>query len=161
MSVIEAGDIVAYQGTAWYSPLIRKFTGGGPYSHIAIVTATKPFIQVTEALTRVVVNPLDVSIKGAAHAWILHPPIPSDSARDRAVERALSYVGRDYGWIDLALQAADAETQSKFFTEHFAETYAPICSMLADLAEPILGMNPKSITPNDFAKLGWPTDQLK
>lgn len=158
---IEAGDILAVQGDGWFSDAIRKCTGNGPYSHIGVITATAPIMQVTEALERVKTRPLSESIKDTRHAWILHPPYKTDTDRIITVMKALSYSADNYGWWDIAMQGLDSETRTRWFTNHFAETKWPICSMLAALADPAWKLDPKSVTPNDFAKLNWPTDLLK
>lgn len=157
--VIEYGDLLAVQGKSWYSDAIRKATGDGPYSHIGVVVAVQPFVIITEAVDRVRTRPLDVSVKDAVHAWILKPPL-TEMQRIIAVEKALSFDGDDYGWWDIALQGLDAAARTKWFAEHFAEIKHPICSMLADLAEPEFGLDPKSVTPNDYAKFDWPKLQL-
>lgn len=159
--MIEVGDILAIQGTGWFSDAIRKATGGGPYSHVGIITATTPVVQVTEALERVRTRVLTDSIKDAAHAWILHPPHFTDTDRIKAVVTALSYSTDEYGWWDIAMQGMDSRLKTKWFTSHFAETKYPICSMLAALCDDEFDLDPKSVTPNDFYNLHWPTDQLK
>lgn len=161
MGIIGVGDLLAVQGVGLFSDAIRYCTGRKPYSHIGVFTAVEPFPQVTEAVDRVRTRALQLSIKDARFAWVLHPPYSNPLEREHTALKALSYCGDDYGWWDIALQGLDAEAKTKWFTDHFAETKWPICSMLAALCDPKWGLNPKSVTPNDFYDLHWPTDQIK
>lgn len=163
--IIEAGDIVGVQVNDWLNDAIRVATGNGPLSHIAIVTATEPFVQVTEALDRVRVRSWDDRLADAAHVWLMKPPL---SAEDRAAacRIALKHVGDDYGYINLVWQGMDALTRSRWFTENLVNiTHLDICSELADLCEASLGLRPDDVTPNDFYGWfmieHWPIEQMK
>jgi hypothetical protein len=167
LSIIKPGDIIGVADDSWLSHAIRNATGGGPVSHIQIVTATAPFVQVTEALDHVIVNPHTLRLAQCTAAYLMSPLNVSDFQRAQAVAIALSYVADRYGYGDIVLQAMDSLTQSRFWTDHFAEKEEPICSMLAALAWPCLHLDVKSETPNDFYYLAkahpeaWRLEQLK
>ena len=152
-SSIKPGDIIGIADDSWLSHSIRAATGGGPVSHIQIVTAIAPFVQVTEALDHVKVNPLEARLAQSTAAYLMSPLNVTDPERSSAVAIALSYVADRYGYGDILLQAMDSLTQTRFWTTHFAEEREPICSMLAALAWPCLHLDAKSETPNDFVYL--------
>jgi len=158
------GDLIAVQGVGWLSDHIRAATGGGPASHIAIITAVEPFVQVTQALNRVVVTALEEVLDGAAHVWLLKSPLSADD-RNVASRNAIKHTGDDYAYWNILCQLADSESGSRWFTEHWAETRDNICSQLATLVEPSLGLIPKDATPNDiwgyWLLQKWPMEQLK
>lgn len=152
----EYGDLLAIQGVGWLSDHIRACTGHGPASHIAIVTAVEPFVQVTEAVDRVRVTSIDDRLFESAHVWLLKSPL-SPNDRNVACRNAIKHVGDDYPWWNILMQLADAESGGRWFTEHWAETRENICSQLAALVEPSLGLIPRDATPNDI--YGWWTVQ--
>ena len=160
LSHVQAGDVIGVADDGWLSRSIRRATGNGPVSHIMIVTAIQPFVQVTEALKQVVVNPLEDRLSAYKFAIAMKPPV-TDADRITAVRIALTYVGRFYNYGDLLLQELDSINQTRFWTDHFADQHEPICSMLAALAYPSLHLDTKSQTPNDFYNLHWTTIQLK
>lgn len=167
LTIIEPGDIIGVADDSWLSHSIRHATGDGPISHIQVVTATAPFVQVTEALNHVLVNPLDARLTQCTAAYAMKPTLATSTQRDYAVRFALSYVGKAYNYGDILLQGMDSLTATKFWTDHFAMQREPICSMLAALAWPSLLLNTKSETPNDFYNLAlghpeaWKLVQLK
>lgn len=178
---MKAGDILGIQGADWLSDAIRNCTGidGKPavLSHVGIVTATEPFVQITEALTRVETRPLDVSINAALHAWIIEVPVDGE-ARTLVARKALSFTGEEYGYSDIVLQGIDALVRSRWVAEHLAERKFPICSMLDAVAEGagglFLGIEGRRLTPQQVentitpadiwtwaVKHGWPRTALK
>lgn len=162
---IEAGDLVGVQGSSWLSDQIRASTGNGPLSHIAIVTATQPFVQVTEALSRVVVRSWEDRLADAAHLWLLKSPLSLED-RVAACRTALTHVGQDYGYENIIWQELDDLSKSRWFTEHMVRlTSDDICSELASICETKLGLRSESATPNDFwgwwTVQRWPMEQLK
>ena len=165
--MIRPGDIIGVANDSWLSRSIREATGDGPVSHIQIVTAIEPFVQVTEALNRVVVNELAVRMADSTAVYHMQPLNVTDEQRLHAVRIALSYVGRDYGYGDILLQGMDALARTKFWCDHFAEEQEPICSMLGALSWPDLHLDAKSETPNDFIRLAqnhpeaWTLVQVK
>ncbi len=163
--MIEYGDLLGVQGTGWLSDSIRSATGGGPLSHIAIVTAIEPFVQVTEALDRVRVRSLDDRLFDAQHVWLLKSPL-SPEDRNVACRNALKHAGDDYGYANILWQEMDELTRSRWFTEHLVNvTHDVICSELAALCEAKLGLRPDDATPNDFwgwwQVEKWAVEQLK
>lgn len=158
------GDLLAVRGSGWLSDHICELTGGGQVSHIAVITATQPFIQVTQSLDRVRVCALEDLIDDAAHVWLLKSPLTADE-RNVACRNAIKHTGETYAYWNILMQLADSETGSEWFTEHWAETRDNICSQLATLVEPSLGLIPKDATPNDvyawFQVQRWPIIQLK
>jgi hypothetical protein len=167
LSICRAGDIIGVADDSWLSHSIRDATGGGPVSHIQIVTAVEPFAQVTEALDHVRVNPLEARLAQVTAAYLLSPISVSDADRIQAVRIALGYVSDRYGYGDILLQGMDSVTRTQFWCNHFAEQAEPICSMLASLAYPSLHLDTKAITPNDWVRLAsantstWLLHQLK
>lgn len=163
--MIDYGDIIGVQGGDEFSDMIRAATGHGPLSHIAIVTATVPFVQVTEALTRVVVRSWETRLAEAKHLWVLKSPL-SDGDRAEACRRILSRVGQDYGYSNIIWQGLDALTASRWFTEHLVNIkHDVICSELAAIGESKLGLRAESASPNDFwgwwLTENWSMEQIK
>jgi hypothetical protein len=150
--MIAYGDIIGCQGSDWLSDAIRGATGHGPLSHVAIVTATDPFVQVTEAISpRVTVTPFDALLARERAVWILSSPL-SEFDRCGATLLALNHVGDEYALLDIVLQLLDSVTRSEWFTEHFTTLMRRevICSELAAMCESKLGLKPADATPNAF-----------
>lgn len=156
--MIQAGDIIAVEGSEWISQEIIRLTrrvGPEQVSHVGGVTATAPFVQVTAALTDVKTQPLDVVLASANRAWLISPLGLSQAQREAICRKALSFSGQQYGWSDIVLQAVDAATRSRWATDHFAEKQFPICSMMQDILYESVGLSistvsDDSITPNDI-----------
>ena len=148
------GDIIAVQGVGWLSDHIRSLTGNGPVSHVGIVTATEPFIQVAQALDRVRVLSIEEMLDDAtiAKMWLLKSPLTVEQ-RNVACRNALKHVGDSYAYWNIMMQAADSEFGTEWFTEHLAETKREICSEVTMMVEPSIGLIPKDATPNDI--WGW------
>lgn len=147
---IEVGDILAVDGGSWLSNLIKFASGGGPVSHVAVITATVPIVQVTEALHRVVVQSLEDHLAANKHVWLLKPPL-SPEDRILVCRAALKHVGKRYAYINILWQALDALTHSRWFTEHFVRLdHGDICSELITIINAALGLRPDDSTPNDI-----------
>jgi len=174
------GDIMGLRGSGWISDQICELTRPSSpiiwegvaieWSHVGIVTAVAPFVQVTEALTKVRTRPIDVSIAEAEFAWIAQLGALTDQQRAMLARKALSFSADDYGYADIGLQALDSVTRSRWFTQHFAERRFPICSMLDALDYDSigirLGISASSATPNDLARYvtthaGWAVQAVK
>lgn len=147
---MQAGDIIGVADNSWLSQVIRSTTGHGPISHVGIVTATAPCIQVTQAVARVNVVPLDTMIASKTVAYVMSPLFLTDAQREEAARRALAHVGEDYGYWDLLQQAMDAVFDTQWFCEHFATQASQICSMLVDTSEPEDGFDWRTVSPNSF-----------
>lgn len=151
--IIEAGDLVGVQGAGELSDLIRQFTGNGPFSHIAVVVATEPFVMVAEALSRVVIRSWEDRLDDAQHLWLLKSPLPLADRVD-ACRILVKHNGEDYGYSNIVFQALDGLEKTRWWTEHWIRaTTNIICSEYAAIAEAKLGLRPTSATPNDF--YGW------
>ncbi len=156
---MRVGDLLGISGSEWLSQRIIAATqipgtSPAPLSHVGVCTADTPFEQITEALTRVVTRPLADSIAAAKAAWSLEWVDILDEQREEIAYAALAYSAKDYGYIDIAYQGLDSMFQTRWFTEHFAERKLPICSMLDAIAVTkaglLIGLDPKSATPNDI-----------
>ena len=151
---MKPGDLLGIRGVGWLSDHIVAASAPGPLSHVGICTADSPFLQVTEALSRVRTRPLTVSIADAKAAWSLEWVNVTDTQRWEMVQTALGYTADDYGYMDIVFQGADSLAGTRWFTQHFAERSLPICSMLDDIcatsAGIVLGISAKSCTPNDI-----------
>ena len=167
LSIVRSGDVIGVADDSWLSHSIRAATGNGPVSHIQIVTATEPFVQVTEALNHVVVNPLLARMDQCTAVYLMSPILVTPIDRIGAVIAALSHVADPYNYGDILLQGMDALGQTRFWCDHFASQKEPICSMLAAEAYPALHLDSRSETPNDFYNLAvahpdaWTLTQLK
>lgn len=165
---MRAGDIIGVQGAGWLSDMIRRCTGDGPLSHIAVISATSPMFQVTEAIDRVKTRPLNVRLSESQKVWLLSPQFLTDDQRVVAAQNALGYSADDYGWGEIVLQGLDFLGKTEWWTEHLSGYYRnhPICSMLAALCEPEDGLPAISVTPNDFWRAAanpqrWVVTELK
>lgn len=149
------GDLIGVRGSGWLSRGIIRATAPGPLSHIAIITATSPVPQTTEALFRVQTHPLSVTLDGAIQAWLMRDLALTDDDRIAMVAAIERYSADSYGYMDIGWQALDAVFQTRWFTAHLATEGQPICSMLAALgyratSHPLdEAVSDKSITPND------------
>ena len=162
---IAYGDIIGVQGDEWLSDSIRSATGNGPLSHVALCTATEPFVQVTEALNRVVTRSIDDRLADAKHVWVLKSPLSPDD-RQTACRIALKHTAKDYAYANILWQGLDAALRTDWFTEHLTDlTSDVICSELVTICEQQLGLRSESATPNDLWGFWqverWPIIQLK
>ncbi len=148
---IEYGDLLAIRGSGWLSDQIDASTGNGGISHIAVVTADSPFVQVTEALGHgITVRSYEVRLAESQHLWVLKSPL-SAADRAEACRICLSHVGESYGYGNIIWQELDDLARSRWWTEHMVSiTHDLICSELATLAEAKLGLRPDDTTPNDL-----------
>lgn len=165
--VVEAGDVIGVQGTGFVSDSIRSLTGHGPWSHVAAVVATQPFIMVIEALSPcVVVRSWEDRLADAPHLWIMKPPLTEDDRVD-ACRRLLKYDGHPYAYGNIADQLLDAMSGTEWFTEHWVSIKSTevICSELIAIGEEKLGLRADDTTPNDIYGWGlterWPIEQIK
>jgi len=157
---VQAGDILAVRGRGWLSEHILAATNGD-VSHVGMLVGAEPPI-VIEALARVATRPLEVSIAGAAKAYILHDTSLTPEQRITLVNEATGQTAKDYGYVDLALQLGDALTHTRWFTTNLTHGWLdhfPICSYLVAEAYHSLGLDfgvrDVSTTPQDifhFAK---------
>ena len=152
----ELGDVVAVRGVGAFSDGICLATGE-PVSHIMLVTkVASGKVEVTEALTTVQVHDLATHLRDGSikHAWRISPKFLTAEQRLGAVEAAGKFVGKSYGYVNIFWQLVDAETRSRWAAEHLAETGHPICSELAEEAEPesvAHGLpDMRVVTPHDY-----------
>jgi hypothetical protein len=78
----------------------------------------------------------------------------------------LKHNGEDYGYSNIAFQALDGLTKTRWWSEHWVRaTSNVICSEYASIAEDKLGLRSTSATPNDFwgwwQVERWPVEQYK
>ena len=154
---ILAGDILAVRGTSWLSRGILKATGN-TVSHVGIITATSPIIEVTEALIRVKTNPIDVSIADDDIEWaaVLQDKTLTDSERITIVEAALQFSSDSYNYGAILLQLLNSNFNTTWFTDHlsFGMNGRPICSYVAAESYSKTGRNfgveDRTTTPADI-----------
>ena len=165
---MKPGDVLAIRGPGWLSDAIDHLTGNAGASHVGLIVCVEdpPGPVVVEALSHVRVRMLSESIAAAIHAWVITDLTVTDDQRRKIVAKALSMSADPYNYGAIALQLLDAETRSRWFTEHFVQTKYPICSMLDGLALQDAGIvlpplihtpgtelhEERSITPNDFIR---------
>ena len=155
---MKPGDILGVRGNDWFSDAIDHLTGDAGWSHVGVILCVEdpPGPVVIEALNRVETRPLAVSIGQALHAYAVTDVAVTDAQRREIVRKALSMTADPYNYGAIALQLMDATSRSRWFTEHFAQTKYPICSMLDGLSLEAGGIQipdpAKSITPNDFCR---------
>jgi hypothetical protein len=150
------GDILAVRGFDWLSDEIDTMSGNGGASHIALVTATEPFIQVTEALGHgITVRSWEARLAESKHLWILKSPLALPD-RIEACRMAIAHVGDPYAYGNIVWQVMDDLTRSRWFTESMVHLNANrwICSEIATFCEAKLGLRPDDSTPNDM-KAWW------
>lgn len=158
---MKPGDILMVRGADWFSDAIDHLTGDAGVSHVGLLVCVEdpPGPVVIEALDRVKTRLLATSIAAARHAWAVTDCTLTIEQRRAVVARALSFTADPYNYCAIALQLLDSATRTRWFTEHFATTRVPICSMLDALAEEGAGValppadgSDRSITPNDFCR---------
>jgi len=155
---MKPGDILGIRGEGWFSDAIDHLTGDAGWSHVGLILCVEdpPGPVVIEALNRVETRPLSVSIAAARHAWAVTDNAITDDQRRAMLFKALSMTAEPYNYGAIMLQLLDAESRSRWFTEHFTQTKMPICSMLDALAEEAADVRPPvpadSITPNDYCR---------
>lgn len=149
------GDILVVRGTGWISKGILKATGN-TVSHVGIVTAISPFVEITEALTRVRTRPMEESIAEADWAAILQDKTLTDEERTHIVISALKFSAAGYNYLDILFQLLNANFSTTWFTDHlaFRMDNTPICSYVAAKTYSDTGRNfgvpDKTTTPADI-----------
>ena len=139
---LRAADIVIVHGDGFFSRLIRRFSKKAEKvraTHVAIAVDSS---RVVEALPKgVVVH----AFNGSGRVYRARHLAPVE--RLRIAERALSYVGRPYGWSKILLHAIGLQRFASI------DGY-PICSWV--LAGPYagegytFGVDPSIATPDDI-----------
>lgn len=155
-SEILPGDILAMRGASFLSRGILRATGN-TVSHIGIVTAISPFIEITEALVRVKTRPMSITLEdGIAAAFILQDRTLIIDERIKIVERALGFSAAGYNYPDLLLQLLNSIFRTTWFTDYLTinMNHYPICSYVAakSYAETGrgFGMSDRTTSPADI-----------
>src|SRR5690242_5420579 len=155
---IEPGDILAVRGRGFLSNGILRATGN-TVSHVGLLmTVASPLTSslTIEALSRVRSRSLGDAIFGAERAWVLSALNLTQAQRDEILLTASTFSADDYGYLDLALQLADAAFRTRWFTDRLASRFLnrwPICSFVVARAYEQVGLTfgfeDASLTPAD------------
>lgn len=137
------GDLVFVSGNKPYSGFIKMLSQSQDEkltwaTHVGMIV-TDGYHPITVEATELGVKPKSLTEykDSGAGLLIIRPDAHHDKVKNRAVEITLDYLGRDYGYFNLALHVADAlatrllESRDIFFFRRFnnLEEY-PICSWL-------------------------------
>lgn len=123
------GDILAVQGQSWMSRQILRTTGG-PCSHVGLFCSDGKNPLIIEALSRVVIHPLDEALADTKKAWVLHALNLDMRQRLNIVQHARAMHNKRYGYLRFFLQFADCLTRSHFFSTYCTIPGQPICSVV-------------------------------
>jgi len=150
---IAIADAVTVLGNGALSWGISKFTG--PVSHIGLVTAIEPVVQVTQALRDGIKTlTLAETMANVRYGYVLHDTTFEDAARAKMVAWGLKQIGTPYAFGNLALEALDALLNTEKFSIYFDEDGADICSQYFSLAAASIGrscdITPRKATPSDW-----------
>ena len=140
----KAGDILFTRGAAWYSKLIRwgtRNTGEAPSrtNHTGVGLNEACFIQ---ALNKVVITEWsNFSQNNAPETFeVWRNESLTETERTAVADKALGYVGRNYGYFKILLQGFDCLLGKVFCTDvmlfrrlAFMDRY-PICSWVVAFA---------------------------
>jgi hypothetical protein len=159
--MIVAGDILAVRGTGWLSDGIARAEYGAnepqrSATHVGLFISGSPEPIVVEALSRVRTNPLSVSLAGAQKAFVLHDLTLTDAQRLTIVNKALTFSGKDYGYLDIAAQWLDGTFSTHFWTGAMSGMlkHWPICSYVVGAAYHEIGLDfgvdSASVRPSDI-----------
>jgi hypothetical protein len=142
------GDIVCFHGTNWISEGIQWATrrpGETPVyaNHVGVFTSAG---EITEALWTVKTRPVAESLAGSAYQ-IWRNTTLKDAERQAVAQKALTYVGREYGAGKILLHLGDALLTKAVGQEVYAfrkmaslDKY-PICSwVVAEAYAKALGL---------------------
>jgi hypothetical protein len=143
------GDIVCFHGANWLSAAIQwatKSPGETPVfaNHVGVFTSA---IEITEALWTVTTRPACESLAGSAYQ-IWRNTTLTCAQRQAVAQKALTYVGREYGVGKILLHLGDALLTKAVGSEVYAfrrlaslDRY-PICSwVVAEAYAKALGLS--------------------
>jgi hypothetical protein len=169
--VLEVGDVVHVQGRSLISRMIRWFSrarGERPSwaSHSAMVLRVGDRIEIVEALRKVVVRPISAYARTRSRLLVCRKPGGLDpDQKQRIVEKAQQYRGRNYGFGKILAHALDRFFNNRYVFRRLArmDDY-PICSWLvAFVYDRALGhrfgVPPNAAQPDDLldhcVEAGW------
>lgn len=165
---LKLGDLIFSSVDNTSSMLIRKFTGGGPASHIAAVSdLTANIVFVIEAISGGVRKiPLETFLKENSNAVAFRYPKINDVQVKQFVKYLNERIGAKYDFfgagISTVFKLNDKTVQVDYGEFKTKKTY---CSKLMIEAFSQSGISVAAVTggwssPNDLAKLRWTNDLI-
>lgn len=138
---LRAGDIVLTRSDSPGGSIIRWFTQskGETATKVNHVGIMVDGFNIVEALAHVLHRPIDVGYTGKPIA-IYRPLNLTDAEREAITVKAMSYVGRTYGYVKIVAHAIDRFFGGVYVARRLAcvDRY-PICSWLVAQAYKVAG----------------------
>jgi len=138
---LQAADIVLVRGTGWVDKLVRWFTrsqGEAPtvVNHVGVMVDS---VNIVESAGTTIKHPFSEVDRGKV--FVVRKKVLTQGQKDAISQKALSYVGRKYGYLKLVAHGIDHLLGDRYLFRRLClmDDY-PICSWVCAWAYAAAGL---------------------